>query len=207
MYLFVNSGLSFDSMLPEEENLRTYRIPVKAQGAMEYLMTYGWAVLILGIGLAALYQLGVFNAANVSGASCVGVATFVCQTPTLTTVGTLTFTFGQNSGFTIYNVQLACAGASSGGLPSPLTAFNSISSIGTVLPPSNTGNTIVTGATLTISALPCYSSKGALVTSMSIGQQFSGGIWLNYTTKSAVEDPVANPWVSIRAANLRLTAT
>jgi hypothetical protein len=33
----------------------------KAQSAMEYLMTYGWAILIIAIVLAALFQLGVFN--------------------------------------------------------------------------------------------------------------------------------------------------
>ena len=28
---------------------------------MEYLMTYGWAILIIAIVLAALFSLGVFN--------------------------------------------------------------------------------------------------------------------------------------------------
>ncbi|MGC9011056.1 MAG: hypothetical protein ACP5JN_02855, partial [Candidatus Micrarchaeia archaeon] len=36
----------------------------KAQSAMEYLMTYGWAILIISVVLAALFQLGVFNANN-----------------------------------------------------------------------------------------------------------------------------------------------
>jgi len=33
----------------------------KAQSALEYLMTYGWAILIISVVLAALFQLGVFN--------------------------------------------------------------------------------------------------------------------------------------------------
>ncbi len=33
-----------------------------AQSAMEYLMTYGWAILIIAVVLGALFQLGVFNA-------------------------------------------------------------------------------------------------------------------------------------------------
>jgi len=37
------------------------KAPAKAQSAMEYLMTYGWAILIISIVLAALFQLGVFN--------------------------------------------------------------------------------------------------------------------------------------------------
>jgi len=36
----------------------------KLQSAMEYLMTYGWAILIIAVVLGALFQLGVFNANN-----------------------------------------------------------------------------------------------------------------------------------------------
>ena len=36
----------------------------RLQSAMEYLMTYGWAILIIAIALVALFSLGVFNSAN-----------------------------------------------------------------------------------------------------------------------------------------------
>ncbi|MGC8629322.1 MAG: LamG domain-containing protein [Candidatus Micrarchaeia archaeon] len=36
----------------------------KAQSAMEYLMTYGWAILIIAVVLGALFQLGVFSSNN-----------------------------------------------------------------------------------------------------------------------------------------------
>ena len=36
----------------------------RAQSAMEYLMTYGWAILIIAIVLAALFQLGVFSSST-----------------------------------------------------------------------------------------------------------------------------------------------
>ena len=36
----------------------------KSQSAMEYLMTYGWAILIIAIVLIALFQLGVFGNNN-----------------------------------------------------------------------------------------------------------------------------------------------
>ena len=34
---------------------------IRAQSAMEYLMTYGWAILIIAIVLGALFELGVFS--------------------------------------------------------------------------------------------------------------------------------------------------
>ena len=46
----------------------------KAQAAMEFLMTYGWAILIVLIVLAALFFLGVFSPQL--GSSCVAVAPF-----------------------------------------------------------------------------------------------------------------------------------
>ena len=35
----------------------------KLQSAMEYLMTYGWAILIIAVVLGALFSLGIFNPA------------------------------------------------------------------------------------------------------------------------------------------------
>ena len=39
---------------------------LKSQSAMEYLMTYGWAILIIGVVLAVLFQIGVFSGSNFS---------------------------------------------------------------------------------------------------------------------------------------------
>ena len=45
---------------------------MKSQSAMEYLMTYGWAVLAIAIVLIALAELGIFNGANVTPHSTAG---------------------------------------------------------------------------------------------------------------------------------------
>jgi len=46
----------------------------KGQSAMEYLMTYGWAILIVIIVAAALYALGIFNPAMYQGSRVTGFA-------------------------------------------------------------------------------------------------------------------------------------
>ena len=48
----------------------------KAQSAMEYLMTYGWAILIVIIVAAALYALGIFNPATYTQSTAVGFQGF-----------------------------------------------------------------------------------------------------------------------------------
>ncbi len=43
---------------------RAFKRPEKLQSAMEYLMTYGWAILIICIVVAILFYLGVFNSVS-----------------------------------------------------------------------------------------------------------------------------------------------
>ncbi len=47
-------------------------MPFRSQPAMEYLMTYGWAVLAIAIVIIALFQLGVFNGTNLSSHASAG---------------------------------------------------------------------------------------------------------------------------------------
>ena len=48
----------------EYENSIIEEIKFKSQAAMEYLMTYGWAILIIALTLAVLYSLGIMNPKN-----------------------------------------------------------------------------------------------------------------------------------------------
>lgn len=48
---------------------------IRAQSAMEYLMTYGWAILIIAVVLAVLFSLGIFNANTYGGRAHAGSCT------------------------------------------------------------------------------------------------------------------------------------
>jgi len=48
----------------EEKDSLLNEIKYKSQAAMEYLMTYGWAILIIALTLAVLYSLGILNPKN-----------------------------------------------------------------------------------------------------------------------------------------------
>ncbi len=45
---------------------------MKSQSAMEYLMTYRWAILIIAVVLAVLFQLGVFSGSNYGNTATAG---------------------------------------------------------------------------------------------------------------------------------------
>jgi hypothetical protein len=76
----------------------------KAQSAMEYLMTYGWAILIIAVVLAVFFQLGVFNSSLPN--ACLASSGYYCQNPTLSTTGVLNLTIGQATGQTLYSTYV-----------------------------------------------------------------------------------------------------
>ena len=49
---------------------------MKGQAALEYLMTYGWAILIVIIVGVALYAMGVFNPSSLTGKKYTGLSAF-----------------------------------------------------------------------------------------------------------------------------------
>ncbi|MGA3021102.1 MAG: hypothetical protein ABSD68_04100 [Candidatus Micrarchaeales archaeon] len=78
---------------------RTQSEAIRGQAAMEYLMTYGWGILIIALGLTGLFSLGVFNTAKFSGNICRASAGFYCSPPEhLAGNGILTTLVGQSIG-------------------------------------------------------------------------------------------------------------
>jgi hypothetical protein len=87
----------------------------KAQSAMEYLMTYGWAILIVIIVAAALFALGVFNPATYTQSAPTGFQGFLIPEGgwQLTSAGQLTIQLKNMAGanINITNVTAVYAGA------------------------------------------------------------------------------------------------
>ncbi len=141
-------------------------MPLKLQSAMEYLMTYGWAILIIAVALGALYGLGVFSPGRFLGSQCLLPAGFSCPSLSMSSNGLLTINllqatdapinitaYGCNTNSTIINMQ---------------TPYN---------PPSNQ-ITLQIGANYTFT-VQCYS--GASPFSGSPGTDFNGYLIINYT--------------------------
>ncbi len=181
----------------------------RLQSAMEYLMTYGWAILIIAVVLGALYALGVFGGAASLGTACIAAAPFLCSNPSLTTAGLLSFTLGQNTQSTQYNIALACAATSNSlGMPNTGSAdpwyyvsTNGVASesTGGSTSPANTLS-LVPGQQLTVSGIQCYQSGGTVFNPGSVGSSFTGAIWINYTTSSS--NVVSGNWLTAKMATI-----
>ena len=165
----------------------------KAQSAMEYLMTYGWAILIIAVVLGALFSLGVFSGSSLLGNACIASAGYFCSNPVYFhgTVGTypagnVLVTVGQNTGVTWTSVNvvfvpqgtgLGTVGASAG-LPNvnfvqyPTGVANVIGFAAS--PPAGTG--LVSGQQQQVT-LPV----SGLIGTVAVGTAATGAIWAQYT--------------------------
>ena len=79
-------------------NMRNFKL----QSAMEYLMTYGWAILIIAVVMVALFSLGILGGSSPLGTTCIASSGFTCSSPVLhnpsaATAG-LTLVVGQATG-------------------------------------------------------------------------------------------------------------
>ena len=130
----------------------------KLQSAMEYLMTYGWAILIVAVVLAVLYQLGFFSGTNFITTSCIAESGFTCQKPVMNATGYVQVDIGQISNGTMTVTGYACTNNTQ----SP-SSFNTYS-----------GTMALVSGQVQQAVVKCPGVGGK------IGSTFRGYIWIQY---------------------------
>ena len=197
-------------------------VRASAQSAMEYLMTYGWAIIVILVVLAALYTIGVFTPGANFGNSCGGNFKFSCGTLVLATNGSLSFVFGQNTGAIIYNLAFACTASknSTGGPLAGTSPWYYVSSNGRLSTSYSTSSfSLESGRTLAVSGVYCYDQNSMILeqvglhksgimefSGLNVGQRFSGILWVRYTNRPGPENSAANPWVQQQAGSIEVQA-
>ena len=81
---------------------------MRSQSAMEYLMTYGWAILIIAIALMALYAMGLFSPKTLVSTSCVFPADFSCMNSQLLPNGNFSINLEQSTSSPINITAIGC---------------------------------------------------------------------------------------------------
>ena len=143
----------------------------RAQSAMEYLMTYGWAILIIAVVLGALFSLGVFSSSSLLGTSCIASSGYYCANPVLShSTQDLSATLGQSTGATYGNVifYLVTSGST----------YNPGSD-----PSYNLNGNLQSGQTTSVT----FSTLGS--TYSTIGTAFTGYLYVNYSTSGSSSSP------------------
>ncbi len=146
-------------------------------------MTYGWAILLVAVVLAALFELGIFNH-GFGASTCIPIPGFVCENPVYT-ANAISFTFGQNTGRDTYGdwVFIASQGEAlnSGGIPVNFTTLNALPvGIG-----ANRG--LVPGQTVSVDFTNF--AAGGIPPGTPVGTDFAGYVWLGYCTSAPCTAP------------------
>ena len=156
----------------------------KAQSAMEYLMTYGWAILIIAIVLAALFSLGIFSSSSFTGTTCIATSGFICASP-VWTGGILHVTLGQSTGTSWTGVTFFVV-PSGGATPTSTTQVATALAANAYI--TGTSPTIPTGGSMSSGQTGAYTftlSDNATDFPTTVGSSASGTMWVEYTTPSA----------------------
>ena len=156
---------------------------MRIQAAVDFLMAYGIALIIVSIAIAVMVKL-MFLTPTLAISTCTPQPGFACQYYSISTNGILTISLAQDTGTPIDIEGLACSSLpnTTGNKPAygNIYVTNSIA----YYPPSNspgTGIILYPGAAQTFN-LYCYSSGG--IAKGYVGGSFIGYLWLNYTVPS-----------------------
>ena len=108
-----------------EEIIEVILVKFRGQAAMEFLMTYGWAILIMLVVIAVLFYLGVFNVGGIMPRSCIFPAGFTCYDYSMDHDGNATLDLGQATGHDITITGVACT--TNGTAPSATESVTNVS--------------------------------------------------------------------------------
>ncbi|MCL4399003.1 hypothetical protein M1293_00615 [Candidatus Parvarchaeota archaeon] len=146
----------------------------KAQSALEYMMTYGWAILIIVIVAAVLYSLGIFSPSSSVGAVQTGFAPFTA-TASSCTPGYFAVAFSTGG---------LPAGSSDATITAATTEITSDTGLpATTLPAQATG--LPAATTITVTPGSTFVVNWSSVKCSTPGVHYSASITMNYTYTSA----------------------
>ena len=175
---------------------------LKLQSAMEYLMTYGWAILIIAVVMVALFSLGILGGSPL-GTTCLPQSGFECTNPVFSHAnGELSATLGQNSGtnWVTSNIVFVPQGVPTSNIDPNYFVGNSIS-VGAV----NNGQVISVTDLPIVTWSPCNGCSATapvtLSTAPAVGYTQAGTIWAMYTVPGSPTEYFAEvATVTLKAA-------
>lgn len=137
----------------------------KLQSAMEYLMTYSWAILIIAVILIALFALGIFSPNTVVSTQCFLPAGLSCINIFMISNGLITVTLLQETATPINITAYGCnANNTVKNMVRPFTASNQVR--------------MQIGANYTFN-VQCWGGTSVLFNQP--GTSFRGWLFINYT--------------------------
>ena len=154
---------------------------IKSQAAVDFMTSYGVALIIIIIAMAVIYKVGFLNS-SLTPVSCTGFSGFSCGAFAINSSGVLSIYLYQATGGKIIINAISCSSAinASGDKPAYGNFYVTDNSI--FYPPGNAipsnGIPLYSGSGTSL-VVNCYDSAG--IATGSLGSAFFGYVWLNYT--------------------------
>jgi hypothetical protein len=146
----------------EQENGVLMNRMFRAQAAMEYLMTYGWAILIIAVVLGSLAYLGVFSPSI--GNTCTQQSGYLCTGLVYAHAGTMTVTIAEMSGSSWPYYSVGFQSGPQGTLPTVSSDFGPLQSTALM-------SGVQTTQTFNI-------GTNAVATGVTVGTPLQGVLWV-----------------------------
>jgi len=153
---------------------------IRAQAAIDFLTTYGIALMIIFIASAVIYNVTIVRPA-LATSTCTASPGFSCESYAINVNGVLALTLSQATGGAVTILGAACSSLPSSTERKPaygnLNVINSIAYYTSGTSPG-LGINLYSGSSNTMS-LYCYNGGG--VATGNLGNGYDGFVWLNYT--------------------------
>ena len=154
----------------------------RAQAALDFMVSYGVALLVITIALAIVFQIGLFNP-QLTPVYCDASPGFSCLNYALNGTGGLALTLSQAIGGTLTINAAGCSTQANGITVGP--AFGNIGMLpylaASQFYPTNSlkGGIVMYSSSTSEMTMYCYGPSGKV--NGQKGNSFTGFIWLNYT--------------------------
>lgn len=160
------------------------RTAQRSQAGIDFLTSYGFAILIICIAVYSVLQLGIFNY-GASPQYCYSQPPFTCVAYSVNSIGAMELVLSQSSGGILTVNGIACSTIPNTTRVGPkygnANVLPDTGASASFYPNSNlgAGNVIYPGAQ-TIFYVNCYGNNHALATGL-IGGTFTGYVWVRYS--------------------------
>jgi hypothetical protein len=149
----------------------------KAQSAMEFLMTYGWALLVMIIVIGILFYLGLFSPKT--GTICsFSNPGFSCYTYKLTSntsnVSGIILDLAQTTGHDIKVVGFNCTSSETW----IVSDFSATYGANVTIPSGS--HKPLNGTATNLAPLPCWKGDGSMVGNQDTNQYYRGKLYVHY---------------------------
>jgi len=149
----------------------------RAQAAMEYLITYGWAVLIMLVVVGVLFYLGIFNPKSIAACT-FQTPGFTCYayklaSNTSNSESGLILDLGQATGHDIKVTGVNCTATGTWSV----TEFNASQRNVTI---SSGSHSMLNGTSANPGVMKCYKADGTVVSASDASVYYSGKIYIHY---------------------------